>query len=116
MLLLAPAGFADVTIIGKIKRNGLGIPKKINSFQINLLSDKAHSTLRHKYAELRILVNDKISIVSKSRLLRIHHLLIFLIPYPRRCLLDSQLLSLVIFINNHLLCSRQFSVNLKMIC
>ena len=73
MLLLAPTAVAAVNIDGNTIHSGLGITCKGQFFPLN---DQLKASLRDKLSEVRIIIIDEISMVSRKLFIQLNHRLI----------------------------------------
>ncbi|XP_066935952.1 uncharacterized protein [Clytia hemisphaerica] len=73
LLIMAPTGVAAVNVAGSTINSVFSlIPGDEWSKNIPNLPDKSRSTLRERLSELKVIIIDEISMVSKYRLLHIH--------------------------------------------
>ena len=81
VLLLGPTGISSVNIGGTTLRSALGIKPGI---KLMALSDKAKAILRNKLPEVKMVIIDEISIVSRDLFYKTHARLleIFMSPTP----------------------------------
>ena len=72
VLMLAPAGVAAINIRGSVIHSSLGIPKNVCTEHIASLPHERLSALRYKLSGLKLIIIDKISMVSNRMLKYIH--------------------------------------------
>ena len=67
--LLVPTGVAGVNIDGNTIHSGLGINCKAHFFPLN---DQQKASLRNKLSEVRIIIIDEISMVSRKLFIQLN--------------------------------------------
>ena len=72
VLLLAPTGVAAVNIGGSVISSSLGIPKNVFGEHTGSLPHERLSALRNMLSELKLIIIDKISMISNRMLKYIH--------------------------------------------
>ena len=72
VLLLAPTGVAAINMGGTTINTGLNIPVGCFGKHLPPLSDKMRSMLRNRLSEVKVIIIDKVSMVSNDLLLHIH--------------------------------------------
>ena len=68
-MLLAPPGVASININGIAIHSGLGINAGSNLYPLN---DQQGAALRNKLSEVRLIITDKISMVSSALLCQVN--------------------------------------------